>query len=74
MAWHYATDDLARKARSITASLASASAHGNADAFRVARAEMAALRIESTIRSEAGYLDEGRLNRLADMMFEVEEK
>ncbi|MFD5625288.1 hypothetical protein [Streptomyces sp. NPDC127072] len=74
MAWHYSTAELARKARTVTATIASASAHGNAEAHREARAEMAALRIESTIRSEAGYLDEDRLNRLADLMFEVDQK
>ncbi|MER6728216.1 hypothetical protein ABT286_21810 [Streptomyces rochei] len=45
---------------------------GNVEARAAARADMAAVRIESVIRQEAGYLDEDRLNALADLMFEVE--
>ncbi|MDX2833489.1 hypothetical protein [Streptomyces scabiei] len=72
MAWHYATAELAKRARLATGQIAAATAHGNTETRRQARAEMAAIRIESTIRSEAGYLDEDRLNALADLMFEVE--
>jgi len=74
MAWHYATAELAKRARIATGQIAAATTHGNAEARREARAEMAAIRIESTIRSEAGYLDEDRLNALADLMFEVDQK
>ncbi|MXM65521.1 hypothetical protein GR925_19200 [Streptomyces sp. HUCO-GS316] len=45
---------------------------GNTEAHREARADMAAIRLESAIRLEAGHLDEDRLNALADLMFEVE--
>ncbi|GGQ10907.1 hypothetical protein GCM10010215_39930 [Streptomyces virginiae] len=72
MAWHYATAALAKRARTATAQIAIHTRMGNEEAHREARAEMAAVRLESAIRSEAGYLDEDRLNRLADLMFEVE--
>jgi hypothetical protein len=72
MAWHYVTAELAKRARVATSQIAHHKRYGNAEAQREARADMAAVRIESAIRSEAGYLDEDRLNALADLMFEVE--
>ena len=72
MAWHYSTAELAKRARVATSQIAHHTRMGNEESRREARAEMAAIRIESTILSEAGYVDEDRPNALADLMFEVE--
>ncbi|MFH9575720.1 hypothetical protein ACH4MG_34960 [Streptomyces sp. NPDC017454] len=74
MASKYATPELQNRARIATAQIAINTRNGNVEAHEQARADMAAVRIESVIRSEAGYLDEDRLNRLADLMFEVDQK
>ncbi|WP_329332557.1 hypothetical protein OG866_06960 [Streptomyces sp. NBC_00663] len=69
----FATEDIRARYFKARSTIGSASRWElGPEVVAAARAEMAACRIENTIRQEAGLLDEERLNRLADLMFEVE--
>ncbi|WP_327747995.1 hypothetical protein [Streptomyces europaeiscabiei] len=69
----FATDDIRSRYFKARATIGSAGRWASGEeVVAAARAEMAACRIENTIRQEAGHLDEERLNKLADLMFEVE--
>jgi hypothetical protein len=69
----FATDDIRTRYFKARAKIGSAGRwERGEEVVASARAEMAACRIENTIRQEAGLVDEETLNRLADLMFEVE--
>lgn len=72
MASKYATPEIQRRAHSARGQMAIHTRRGNVEAVRAARSDLAQARLESVIQEEAGYLDEDRLNRLADLMFEVD--
>lgn len=74
MASKYATPEIQRRALRAMGQIAIHTRNKNPEGVRAARADIAVARIESAIVAEAGYVDEDRLNALADLMFEVDPK